>query len=250
MAERKKKKKEEAGASWLTTYSDMVTLLLTFFVMMMTTATVDGSELKLILAYFNGMGVLSGGNTLSVGKLAELGNNYASLPSSETGKSMNKSRDQAISAFQPEIESNKVKVQMDERGIVITLASDSFFKKGSARVEIGKTRSILKKLSTLLQSVPERRFRIEGHTDDIPPDIDSTWRSSWELSTARATNVLHYLLDYSSNPDQFERQFQVSGFADTRPLEVLNQDKSDFNLEEARSQNRRIDIIILSDGLL
>ena len=63
------------------TYGDMVTLLLTFFVMMYTTAEVDGSQLKLILAAFSGLGVLEGGNTLQAGELAELGNNIMSLPS-------------------------------------------------------------------------------------------------------------------------------------------------------------------------
>lgn len=250
MAEMKRKRREDGGASWLTTYSDMVTLLLTFFVMMMTTARVDGSELKLILAYFNGMGVLTGGNTLSVGKMAELGNTFESLPSVERGSSMNQAREQAISEFQPEIASRKVRVQLNERGLVITLASDAFFEKGSARVEIDRTRNILKKLSSLLEGMPEKTFRIEGHTDDLPTDPDGSWRSNWELSTARATNVLHYLLDYADNPNQFEKQFQVAGFADTRPYEEPVNPSSTRTLEEIRALNRRVDVIILSDGLL
>ena len=54
------------------TYGDMVTLLLTFFVMMYTTATVDGYKLKLVLSAFSGLGMMEGGNTLQVGKMAEL----------------------------------------------------------------------------------------------------------------------------------------------------------------------------------
>lgn len=252
MSEMKKRKKEEGGASWLTTYSDMVTLLLTFFVMLMTTAKVDGSELKLILAYFNGMGIQQGGSTLSVGKLAELGNNFETLPSVEAGQSMNQAREEAISEFQPEIETKKVRVQLDERGLVITLAADAFFEKGSARVEIGKVRDVLRKLSILLQgqNMKNKRFRIEGHTDDLPTDPDGPWRSNWELSAARAINVLHYLHDYSGNQDQFEKQFQVSGFADTRPWEDKNPGAAGKTIEEARAMNRRVDIIILTDGLL
>lgn len=250
MAGKKKRKREDGGQSWMTTYSDMVTLLLTFFVMMMTTARIDGSELKLILAYFNGMGIMSGGNTLSVGKMAELGNTFESLPSTERGSSLNQAREQAISEFQPEIQTKKVKVTLDERGLVITLAADTFFEKGSARIEIAKSRSILKKLSNLLQGMPDKRFRIEGHSDDQATDPDGAWRSNWELSTARATNVLHYLLDYSGTPDQFEKQFQVSGFADTRPYQYVGTASDEINIEELRMMNRRVDVIILSDGHL
>ncbi len=246
---RKKRRGEESGGSWLTTYSDMVTLLLTFFVMMLTTSKIDTSQLRLVMAYFNGMGHYSGGNTLSVGRLSELGNSFETFPSTEKGSSLNKSREKAVSEFVPEIQSKQVRIQMDERGLVITLAADSFFYKGSARVEIEKTRKTLQKMSSLLQGMPDKRFRIEGHTDDTPVDPDSRWETNWDLSTARATNVLHYLLDYSADPDTFEQQFQVSGFADTRPYQTSGELEG-FELEEARMLNRRVDIIILTDGLL
>ncbi|MBA7634693.1 hypothetical protein ES703_42283 [subsurface metagenome] len=60
---RKKKcpKCEEGAPDWLLTYGDMTTLLLTFFIMMFTTAEVDGSELRMILAAFQGLGNLRGG---------------------------------------------------------------------------------------------------------------------------------------------------------------------------------------------
>ena len=53
----------EGAADWLLTYGDMTTLLLTFFIMLLTTATVDGYELKMILAAFEGLGVYQGGYT-------------------------------------------------------------------------------------------------------------------------------------------------------------------------------------------
>ena len=247
---KKKKKKDDIGAGWMTTYADMVTLLLTFFVMLMTTATIDGSELKLVIAAFNGMGFLNGGNTLTVGKLAELGNTFESLPSIESGKDLNQARDEAISEFQPEIETKKVRVMLDERGLVITLASDAFFERGSARVEIAKTRRTLNKLALLLQSMPNKKFRIEGHTDDLPTNPDGIWRSNWELSSARSNNILHYLVDYSGDQDIFEKQFSVGGFADTRPYADKGVNAGTKTIEEARAQNRRVDIIILTDGLL
>ena len=236
---KKKKCPPEGAPEWMTTYGDMVTLLLTFFVMMYTTAEVDGSKLKLIIAAFSGLGVLSGGNTLQSGELAELGNNIMSLPSMEKGRALDKARKRAVSQFQPEIKSNKVRITEDERGLIISLAADSFFRPASAEVDIEAAREALQKASSLLISLPERTFRIEGHTDSAPTDPAGPWETNWELSTARATNVLHYLVDFGVQ----ENQFQVAGFADTEPI-------ASNETPEGRAYNRRVDIIILTDGHL
>ncbi len=223
----------------MTTYGDMVTLLLTFFVMMYTTAEVDGSQLKLILAAFSGLGVLEGGNTLQAGELAELGNNIMTLPSIDKGRALDKARKLAISQFQPEIKSKKVRVTEDERGLIISLAADSFFRPASAEIDIENTRETLQKVSRLLTSLEDRKFRIEGHTDAAPTDPDGPWPTNWELSAARAINTLRALSDYGVPEDQF----QVAGFAETVPL-------ASNETPEGRAYNRRIDIVILSDGHL
>lgn len=234
-----KKCPPEGAADWMLTYGDMVTLLLTFFVMMYTTAEVDGSQLKLILAAFSGLGVLEGGNTLQAGELAELGNNIMTLPSVDKGRALDKARKRAISQFQPEIKSKKVRVTEDERGLVISLAADSFFRPASAEVDIENTRETLQKVSQLLISLEDRKFRVEGHTDAAPTDPTGDWPTNWELSAARAVNTLKYLVEYSVPEDQF----QVAGFADTVPLATND-------TPEGRAYNRRIDIVILSDGHL
>ncbi|MBN2051525.1 MAG: flagellar motor protein MotB [Spirochaetales bacterium] len=236
---KKKKCPPEGAPEWMTTYGDMVTLLLTFFVMMYTTAQVDGSKLKLIIAAFSGLGVLSGGNTLQAGQLAELGNNIESLPSVTKGRALDQARKRAISQFEPEIRSNKVRISEDERGLIISLAADSFFPPASAEVDIDAARETLRKASSLLISLPDRTFRIEGHTDNIPTDDAGPWETNWELSTARATNVLHYLVDFGVR----ETQFQVAGFADTVPI-AANE------TAEGRAYNRRVDIVILTEGHL
>lgn len=234
-----KKCPAEGAPDYMLTYGDMVTLLLTFFVMLLTTATVDGHELRLILAAFPGLGNLEGGNTLEAGPLAELGNTIESLPSMERGRALDEARRQAISIFNPEIQSQLVRVQEDERGLVISLASDAFFEPASAEVNIEQTREVLLKLSTLLKNegLAERTFRIEGHTDDVPTDPNGPWPSNWDLSIARSLNVFRYLQEYGVNEDQF----QVMGLGDTRPL-------YDNDTPEGRAYNRRVDVIILTDG--
>ncbi len=234
-----KKCPPEGAADWMLTYGDMVTLLLTFFVMMYTTAEVDGSQLKLILAAFSGLGVLEGGNTLQAGELAELGNNIMSLPSMDKGRALDKARKLAISQFQPEIKSKKVRITEDERGLIISLAADSFFRPASAEIDIDNTRETLQKVSRLLISLEDRKFRIEGHTDSMATDPDGEWPTNWELSSARSVNTLKYLLQYGVP----EKQFQVAGFADTVPL-------ASNDTPEGRAYNRRIDIVILTDGHL
>jgi chemotaxis protein MotB len=211
-ADRKRKKKcpPEGAADWLLTYGDMTTLLLTFFVMMFTTATVDGYKLKMILAAFQGLGMFQGGTTLQAGKLAELGNTIMSLPSMQQGRALDKARKRAISLFQPEIRSQKVRVKEDERGLIISLASDTYFEPASAQLNIEESRELLIRISDLLKSpeVEGRKFRLEGHTDSIPVGPDSEWETNWELSTARATNVLHYLVEYGVPEDRFLKHRQ------------------------------------------
>ncbi|MFP4266927.1 MAG: flagellar motor protein MotB [Spirochaetaceae bacterium] len=242
MAERRRRKKcpPEGAPEWMLTYGDMVTLLLTFFVMMYTTATVDGHKIQLILAAFSGLGLYSGGMTLeATGELAEMGNTVTSLPSTQRGRSLDEARKTAVSQFQPEIKSEMVRVKEDERGLIISLAGDAFFEPASAKVQIEDTREVLRKLANLLQTMEERKFRIEGHTDSTPTAEDGEWETNWELSTARATNVLHYLTDFGVE----ESRFQVAGFADTVPL-------AENETEEGRAYNRRVDIVVLSEGHL
>ncbi|MFO8065104.1 MAG: flagellar motor protein MotB [Spirochaetia bacterium] len=238
---KKKKCPPEGAADWLLTYGDMVTLLLTFFVLLYTTAEVDGYQLRLVLSAFPGLGTREGGNTLSEGRLAELGNTIESLPSVQRGRALDEARRQAVSIFEPEVRSNEVRITQDERGLVISLASDAFFESASAEVNIEESREVFIKLSELLQSdaVEDRKFRIEGHTDNIPTDPQGEWETNWELSTARSLSVLRLLRDYGVP----EERFQVMGLADTVPL-VSN------DTAEGRAYNRRVDVIILTEGHL
>ncbi|MDR0657069.1 MAG: flagellar motor protein MotB [Treponema sp.] len=248
MARKKKEAEGPTGQEWLTTYSDMVTLMLCFFVIMFNPDESTSSQMEQIAASMNalGLGMMSGGNTLSAGRNADLGNTVMSLPSMERGRSLGTALRKAVSIFSPEIKSQKIRVTQDERGLVITLASDAFFNPASARINIEQTRDILLRLGTLLVSDDIRDkngklrpVRIEGHTDNEATDPYGPWESNWELSTARSINVLHYLSDIGVD----EKRFQVAGFADTKPI-------ADNGSPEGQAYNRRVDIIILDDGHL
>jgi chemotaxis protein MotB len=240
-----KKKKEitQATQEWLTTYSDMVTLMLCFFAIMFNPDESSTAQMQQVAASMRtgGLGSRSGGTSLSAGRSADLGNTIMSLPSMERGRSLGTALRKAVSVFSPEIRSNKVRISHDERGLVITLASDAFFNPASARINIEETRDILLRLGTFLASddLRGRKFRIEGHTDTVQVDPAGPWESNWELSTARSINVLHYLADIGIE----ENRFQVAGFADTMPI-------SSNDTPQGRAYNRRVDIIILDEGHL
>lgn len=241
----RKKKEQSLGGigEWVITYGDMVTLCLCFFIALFDTSEANTVQADQLISSLNniGMGGSTGGNTLAPGRLAELGNTVGTLPSMEKGRVLGTAKKKAISLFQPEIKSNKVRVTTDERGLVISLASDAFFRPASADIDIEETRTMLLRLAELLKS-PElegRKFRIEGHTDGAPVAPDGPWLSNWELSAARSIAVLHYLTDFGAP----ETRFQVAGFADTMPI-------ASDDTEEGRAYNRRVDIIILDEGHL
>lgn len=237
---RKSREPEKPSTAWQTTYGDMITLMLCFFVMLFNPTEVDITQLATITQslQMKETDTTSGGMSLSVGQLADLGNNINSLPAMEKGRSLANAKKKAVSLFAPDIKSNKIAVTSDERGLIITLASDSFFEEGSADLNIDDTRETLLRLSQFFQDaeLANRRFRIEGHTDNTPVQ-NELFKSNWELSAGRAMNTLHYLSDYGVN----ESQFSIAGYADTRPL-------FSNNTAEGRAYNRRVDIIILDEG--
>jgi chemotaxis protein MotB len=240
-APKRQKKCEEGAPPWLLSWGDLCTLLLTFFVVMYNVGTIDEIDLNIMLSAFQGLGPRAGGNTLEAGKLAELGNTVMQLPTMERGQSLARAKKTALSVFQPEIKARKVRIKEDERGLIISLASDAYFRPASAEVNIEESRTLLQNLALLLASgdLAGRTFRIEGHTDDRPTDGEGPFATNWELSTARSTNVLHYLVDFGAD----EQRFQVSGFADTVPL-------ASNDTEEGQAYNRRVDVVILNEGHL
>ena len=234
---------EEGQPLWMLSYCDLTNQLLVFFVMLYATSgdTLNVAEMRLLLSAFTGLGNYRGGNTLQVGRLAELGHTVMELPSVERGRSLGRARQTAVALFQPELKTRAVRIKEDERGLVISLAADAFFEQASAEVRIEEARAVLQKAASLLSSadLAGRKFRIEGHTDSRPTDGQPPYFTNWELSTARATNVLHYLVDFGVD----ERQFQVAGFASTVPL-------ASNDTPEGRAYNRRVDIVLLSPGHL
>lgn len=248
MAERKKKKKcpECAVPEYMLTYGDMVTLLLTFFVLLYSQMVPDAkkSDIQLVLAAFQGLGNFQGGNTLEKGVLADNGFPSDSFPSSKAGNSLSEAKKLAkeiipSSSFQ---EKNKsVIIYNSERGLVISLSGDTFFNSASANIRMENSREVLYRIAQFLKSegLSDKFFRIEGHADDAPSDSNGPWRTNWELASARANNVLHLLSSFEVD----EKRMQSVSYGDVRPAQSNG-------YPEGRAYNRRVDIVVVTEGNL
>lgn len=133
-----------------------------------------------------------------------------------------------------EIKDKQVRLQMMEKGLVITFVADILFDSGKATIKPESHTSLDKVASVLNETVPNLSVGIEGHTDDQPIKL-SGWRSNWELSAARALSVLHYL----ENQGQVSpSRLKAEAFGEFHPV-AANDTK------DGRQLNRRVEIVIL-----
>ncbi|MCX5714684.1 MAG: OmpA family protein [Candidatus Omnitrophica bacterium] len=133
-----------------------------------------------------------------------------------------------------EIRDKEVSLQMMEKGLVITFVADILFDSGKATIKTDSYPTLNKVTSVLETNVPDFNIGIEGHTDNQPIKF-SGWKSNWELSTARALSVLHYMVDKKGiSPERVS----AVGYGEHRPV------ASNDSLE-GRHQNRRVEVVIL-----
>lgn len=149
---------------------------------------------------------------------------------------LRRTKSQLEAQLEKEIEEGQVQVQMQDRGLVVTVVDEVLFDSGKAKIK-EQGEAVLGKVAYVLSKI-EKDIVIEGHTDDVPIKY-SGWKSNWELSAHRALEVLHYFVDKKGLDP---RRFSASGYGSYRPITS--------NLtEESRQKNRRVEIIILSQEL-
>ena len=126
-----------------------------------------------------------------------------------------------------------ISVEMSERGLVVTFLAEVLFDSGKAKVKPAAHDVLDKVANVITDKAPDRNIAVEGHTDNEPIK-KSGWKSNWELSTARATSVLHYLEERGISPNKL----QATGYGEYRPV-------ASNDTVEGRQKNRRVEIIIL-----
>lgn len=238
----------EAGAPlWMVTYGDMVTLLLCLFVMLFTTGKATPQEVQIILSAFsNSLGFFTGGQTLSKGRMEEMGMNLESLPSQTQGRSLSRAKKQARSVFKPEIKSRKVRITEDERGLVISLVGAEYFQPGSSLLT-SEIEGVLDKAAGLINRL-DKFVRIEGHSSKGEDQsivgqgsaarAERVYANSWDLAGARSINTSVYLMNQGVRPDWL----QAVSYGSYRPMV----DQHSQGTPEAAAHNRRIDIVIMT----
>lgn len=134
-----------------------------------------------------------------------------------------------------EIGKDKLSTQQLRDRLTITMVDRVLFESGSDRIT-AEGMEVLYKVSAVLKDARDKRILVSGHTDDIRigPSLRARFKTNWELSTARATSVVRYLVDHGGIAP---RSLTVAGHAYTKPV-------ADNESEEGRSHNRRIEIML------
>ena len=219
---------EEARAknsSWAITYADLVTLLLTFFVLLLVILNEEEKQIDRII------------NML-------LNETYSELK---------------------KVESQYLKVTRETKGVKLTMSSGRLFKSMEAEVQasalplLDQIGAIIR-VSKLLRLDEDQKYnnfreriksfgkdlnieiRCEGHTDgeQVPPN--SKYDSNWDLSTARALNIVKYISDKSQIP---EKEFSAMGYGEFRPVVAMDTISQNLlAIKDANSKNRRVEIYL------
>ncbi len=210
------------GMRWLLTYADLITLLLILFIMLYSMSMIDAAKFKQLAQYLRA----AFGGVLQQGPTFLQGNGDKIIPDLVERLSA------AVQGAGGEGEG--AQVFANERGIVVRLLTDNvLFDRGSADVK--------PQMKSMLDAVagPIREARlpvlVEGHTDDLPTH-GGRYPSNWELSTARATAVVRYLIETDKVPATL---LSAAGYAEHHPVMPNTSDAG-------RARNRRIDVIILA----
>ena len=219
---------EEARAknsSWAITYADLVTLLLTFFILLLVILNEEEKQIDRII------------NML-------LNETYSELK---------------------KVESQYLKVTRETKGVKLTVSSGRLFKSMEAEVQasalplLDQIGAIIR-VSKLLHLDEDQKYnnfrerirsfgkdlnveiRCEGHTDgeQVPPN--SKYDSNWDLSTARALNIVKYISNKFQIP---EKEFSAMGYGEFRPVVAMDTVSQNLlAIKDANSKNRRVEIYL------
>ncbi|MDF1543621.1 MAG: flagellar motor protein MotB [bacterium] len=224
---RKKPQDNENLERWLLTYADLITLLLAFFIVMYSMSRVDAKKFGQMTQALNG--ILNGGDEI-FGK--ELENDPAAGHGLLKLGNLKMLQSKITDKFK-KLQRHEVETEITERGLVIHIMESALFKEGAAKLE-PKAMEILDIVYEDIQDKPNH-VRVEGHTDDKSIQT-AVFPSNWELSTARATEVVRYFTDNYGYPSD---KISALGYGQYRPVRPNNS-------IEHRAMNRRVDIVVLT----
>jgi chemotaxis protein MotB len=216
---------------WLLSYADLVTLLLALFTVLYAASSVDAGKLAPIENSLReafdspaaGESIVPGGAIVPP----------IAIVSGRTPKDDLELR--LAQELAEALQSQRVELTRDERGLVVSLPEEAAFPIGRSDVS-NEAQAVIAKIAAAVRTTGNR-LRIEGHTDDVPIKT-ARYDSNWELSTARASAVVAYLVHEGGlDPSRLS----AAGYGEFHPR-VAN------DTPENRARNRRIDVVILNGG--
>jgi chemotaxis protein MotB len=251
----KKPEKEPNHERWLISYADFITLLFAVFVMLYAMSQTDKNKVdQLVASLRESFGYVKTGASAKKLNLTE-STDLRTIPSvrmetltpglrqsqEESSPVLTHAAMKEFLEIKAAIENNlrkygaqnKVNVDITRRGLVVSLKEAGFFDSGNATVK----EESLQLLAMVARSLAgySNPVRIEGNTDNVPIN-SGKYKSNWELSTARATNIVHYLID---NYKFLPAKISAVGYGEFRPM-------ADNGTDAGRVRNRRVDIVLLA----
>jgi chemotaxis protein MotB len=257
MARKKKHEKEANHERWLVSYADFITLLFAVFVTLYAMSQTDKKKVEEVMnsmresfGYSRASAAATKPNVIDNSDLRIIPSLRPEVlnpgPRSRKvtgvdGKGQGHAEEKDFREIKASIEAylvkygaqDKVAVEINRRGLVVSLKEAGFFDSGSAAVK-KSSYELLEQIAQSLSSYANG-LRVEGHTDNVPIS-SSQFLSNWELSTNRATTIVHYLIN---SHDFAAGKLSATGYGEFRPV-------ADNASEEGRRKNRRVDIVMLS----
>ena len=266
MPDRRKASPPEAPSkAWLDSYADAMTLLLAFFVLLFAMSNLDVRKYEAFFEGLNGPIDKAGEGTLEGSVEEALPPPYPSPVAEATAEESSSATTTTTSPVGDECKEQELEnelfrvtleeaealaqqlddalsvplaesdysVDLEQRGVVLRLADNALFASGEASLD-EVAQGVLAVVAEVLVGHPGNDVEVEGHTDNRPTST-ARFATNWELSSARATNVLRELL---ADAELEPARFAAVGRADTIP-------RGDNDTEEGQAENRRTEIVVM-----
>ncbi|SDZ28688.1 chemotaxis protein MotB [Evansella caseinilytica] len=248
---RQQQQSEKGSPKWMVTFSDLMTLILVFFILLFSMSVVDATKFQAIAESFQKRATFEFYPSLipfdnpaedrevkkdPFDEEADPFESYLENDEDDPSRQLDELLYEVIEFLEANDLTETITATRDDRGVVLVLQEQVLFETGMANI-IPDARPFLNKVGTLLTSIPNV-VKVEGHTDSRPINTHQ-FPSNWELSGARASSVIRYLVE---NNDLDPSRFISVGYGDTRPVAP---NTTDGNLQK----NRRV-VIVISDPML
>jgi len=167
-------------------------------------------------------------------KVAEI--SKAKSEKEEEISSIESTKDSLVQQMQSEIDANQIQITQLADKLKVSILDKILFPSGETKITTDGL-EVLKRVGDILKNVENKIIRVEGHTDNVPilGRLQEKFPTNWELSTARATNVVRFLEEQvHMDPARLE----AVGIGEHKPI-------ASNETEEGKAKNRRIEIALL-----